>query len=182
MKTPEQVTPPPFQSPEGPPKDTRQGQAPNLVEAAVVAPQAGVPAPSSHRWKWRPRAGRDLLGLPSGCLGPFLSLSEGLGSLLQVARLRRALRQGGCGGLTVWAGSYLGTWLALWAQGGSGDALGPVPFEPLAQPLVVVNDYPAACQYRSQVWFEGHETLDCAQAGWGTSRKHKAGPPYVSFW
>lgn len=49
-----------------------------------------------------------------------------------------------------------------------------MPFEPLAQPLAAVNDYPAVCQYRSQVRFEGQEALDCARAGWGGSRKHQA--------
>lgn len=39
------------------------------------------PAPASHRWKLRPKDGRDLLRSPSHCLDPFLSSSEGLGAL-----------------------------------------------------------------------------------------------------
>lgn len=177
MKTPEQVTPPTHLSPEGPPKDAQARPGARLGGGSGGGRPSRTAGPLISQGKWGPRVGRDLLGSPSSCLGPFLSFSEGLGPLQQEARLRRALGPRGCKGLTAWAGSYLGAWLALGAQGGSGDALGPVPFEPLAQPLAVVNDYPAACQYESQVWFEGHRTLDCAQAGWGASRKHQAGSP-----
>lgn len=179
MKTPEQVTPPTHRSPEGPPKDAQARPGARLGGGSGGGRLSRTADPLISQGKWGPRVGRDLLGSPSSCLGPFLSFSEGLEPLQQEARLRRALGPRGCKGLTAWAGSYLGAWLALGAQGGSGDALGPVPFEPLAQPLAVVNDYPAACQYESQVWFEGHGTLDCAQAGWGASRQHQAGPPSV---
>lgn len=100
------------------------------------------PAPSSHRWKLRPKDGRDLLRSPSHCLDPFLSSSEGLGALQRWLGLECPGAEGLQGSDPL--GRFLPGCLAgPWGIGGSGDALGPVPFEPLAQPLVAVNDYPA---------------------------------------
>lgn len=65
------------------------------------------------RWKLRPRPGKDLLGSPSGCLGPFLFSSERLGTLQRGSWAQEYLGQRGGRGLTTWAGSYLDSWLAL---------------------------------------------------------------------
>jgi hypothetical protein len=70
----------------------------------------------------------------------------------------------------AWEVSYLGAWLALGAQGGSGDALGSGPFELLAQPLMVVNDYPTTINTDPKCGSKGRKPGLCP------GRKHPPGP------
>lgn len=171
MKTPELVTPPPpipkpSRSSRGCPGENECSSWQRQWYGDAMAHQESCPL--VPRWKLRPRP-RVAQWLPR-----HLFSSERLGTLAE--------RQLGSGvpRAAGWQGSgCLGRLLPGFlagprAQGGSEDALRPAPFEPLAQPLAAVNDYPAVCQYRSQVRFEGQEALDCARAGWGGSRKHQA--------
>lgn len=91
--------------------------------------------------------------------------SEGLGSLQRLLGLECPRAEGLQGSNRLGRllpGCLAGPWgvRRKWGRPGPGACLlsrWPNP--------VAVNDYPAACQYRSQVQFEGQETLDCAQAG-----------------
>lgn len=70
------------QSPAGPPQDARARRMPSLglaVAQEAIAHQE--PGSLISRGKLRPRARKNLLRSSSGCLGPFLSSSEGLGTL-----------------------------------------------------------------------------------------------------
>lgn len=157
-------------------KTHRQHQVPGLAEAGAAAEMpptihSGVPTlvplveTEAQGQKGLAWVTQEWPRVPS-----FLLRRAGLGSI-------RGGRAEGLQGPNP-SGKAL-TWVLGWPSGHEeevGATLGPAPFEPLAQPLAAVNDYPAACQYRSQVQFEGHQTLDCARAGWGSSRKHQPGP------
>ena len=109
MKTPELVTCPPSLA--GPPEDAwakPRAQPGGSSNNPGMPPSIRGPDLSSHRRTPRLKDERDFLGPPSYCLDPFLSSSKGEAGL-------SALEQRGCGGLTDWAGSYLGAWLALGA-------------------------------------------------------------------
>lgn len=118
MKTPEQVTDNP-PSPADPP-----GCLATQCQATLLIPQPPHP---------RVESGTEQEASPGPPRSPSLLLRGPAERQLGSEALGHSAA-GGCREV-----SYLGAWLALEAQEGSGDTLGSAPFEPLAQPLVVVN-------------------------------------------